>query len=166
MNTKSEKKAYDPLTDVKSVMAILNKISIFGGLNEPQLSEVLKLLKKVNYKRDEFIYKQGEPADHIYIIAKGEVKIVVGNESESYELVAFSQGDCFGETSVIGIQPHCASALAIVDTELIVLERSSLLSIYENDKELFGLLILNIARETSRRLHRSDDILAHYLLKK
>ncbi|HQP10139.1 MAG TPA: cyclic nucleotide-binding domain-containing protein [Candidatus Omnitrophota bacterium] len=162
----SEKKEYSPLTDSNRVIAILNKISIFGGLSEKQLAEVFRLLKKASYKCEEFVYQQGEPAGHIYIIEKGEIKIIVGNENESYELVTFSEGDCFGETSVIGIQPHCASALAMVDTDLIILERSSLLSIFESDKELFGMLILNIARETSRRLHKSDDILAHYLLKK
>ena len=161
----SEDKVYSPLTDVDYVISILNKIAIFGGLNGKQLQEIFKLLKKVSYSSGEYIFKQGEEASHIYIIEKGEVKIIVSNENESYELVSFSQGDCFGETSVIGIQSHSGSALAVKNTELIVLECMSLLSIFESDKELFGMLILNIARETSRRLHQSDDILAHYLLK-
>ncbi len=72
-------------------------------------------------------------------------------------------GDCFGETAAIGIQPHSASALAVEDTELIVLSRAALLSIFDSDKELFGMLILNIAREACRRLHKSDEIFLHYV---
>lgn len=162
----SDQKVYYPLNDVENVISILNKIAIFGGLTDKHLCEIFKLLKKVDYWAGEYIYKQGEDASHIYIIKKGEVKIIVNCEDEPYELISFSEGDCFGETSVIGIQSHSASALAVTDTELIVLERCSLLALFENDKELFGLLILNIARETSRRLHKSDDILIHYLLKK
>jgi CRP-like cAMP-binding protein len=67
---------------------------------------------------------------------------------------------------VIGIQPHRGTAIAMTDTDLIVLSRNTLLSIYESDKELFSILILNIAREVCRRLHESDDILLHYVLKK
>jgi hypothetical protein len=46
------------------------------------------------------------------------------------------------------------------------LSKKALMSIYESDKELFGILILNIAREVCGRLHSTDDILLHYLLKK
>jgi hypothetical protein len=48
-------------------------------------------------------------------------------------------------------------------TELIVLSRRALLSIYQSDKKLFSLLILNIAREASRRLHRTEEIMLHYV---
>ena len=41
----------------------------------------------------------------------------------------------------------------------------SLLSIFESDKEVFGILILNIARETARRLHQSNEALVRMLLK-
>jgi len=82
------------------------------------------------------------------------------------ELISFKDGDCFGETSVIGIQSHSSNALAVKSTELIVLEPSKLLNIYDTNKELFSLLILNIARETSRRLHQSNEALVQHMLKK
>jgi hypothetical protein len=40
------------------------------------------------------------------------------------------------------------------------------MSIYASDKELFSILILNIAREVCRRLYASDDIFLHYLSEK
>jgi len=52
------------------------------------------------------------------------------------------------------------------DTKLIVLSRQTLLSIFNLDKEIFGILILNIAREACRRLHDTDEILLHYVCKK
>jgi hypothetical protein len=67
---------------------------------------------------------------------------------------------------VIGIQPHQGAAIAVIDTQLIVLSRKSLMSIYASDKELFSILILNIAREVCRRLYASDNIFLHYLSKK
>jgi len=157
-------KTYYPLLHVEEVVPILNKIAIFGGLTERQLYAIFKLLKTVNYDEGEYIYKRGDAPSHIYIIEKGEIKVLIDAENVSLELISLGIGDCFGETSVIGIQPHSSSALAIKSTELIVLERSALLDIYEKDKELFGMFILNIARETARRLHKSDDELARYIL--
>jgi CRP/FNR family cyclic AMP-dependent transcriptional regulator len=91
---------------------------------------------------------------------------VIWKNETPFELIVFEEGYCFGEASVIGIQPHKGTAIAVEDTELIVLSRNALLSIYDSDKDLFSILILNIAREVCRRLHESDEILLHYVLKK
>ena len=160
------KKTYEPLLDIENVLAILNKISIFAGLSESQLYTLFQLLHKVTFRANESIFEQGDQPDHIYIVKKGKVKLVVWEDETPLELIVFEEGHCFGEASVIGIQPHKGSAIAVTDIELIVLSKKALMSIYESDKELFGILILNIAREVCRRLHSTDDILLHYLLKK
>ena len=161
-----ENKTYEPLLGIENVLPILNKISIFAGLSDPQLYTLFKLLSRVSYKANEFVFEQGEEPSYIYIVKTGKVKIVVWEEQVPLELIVFEEGHCFGEASVVGIQPHEGTAIALTDTELIVLSREALMSIYESDKELFGILILNIAREVCRRLYASDDILLHYIMKK
>lgn len=154
-----------PLLDVEEVMPILNEISIFAGLSDKQLYTLFRLLVKVHYKSGEKIFEQGGNPSYIYIVQSGSVKLVVNERQTFLELIVFQQGQCFGETSVIGIQQHDATAIAIEDTELIVLSRSALLSLFKSDLELFSILILNIAREACRRLHKTDEILLHYVLR-
>ena len=161
-----DKKTYEPIFDIENVLAILNKISIFAGLTDSQLYTLFRLLSKVTFKANETVFEQGDEPSHIYIVKKGNVKLVVWENETPLELIVFQEGNCFGEASVIGIQRHKGTAIAVTDTELIVLSRRALLSIHDSDKELFGILILNIAREVCRRLHATDDILLHYLLKK
>ena len=162
----TDRKQCLPLTDIENVLAILNKISILAGFSEKQLHYIFRLLEKVSYKAGEKIFEQGEQPSYIYIVESGSVKLVVSRDNTSLELIVFEAGCLFGEASVIGIQPHCATAVAVEDTELIVLSRTALLSIYESDTELFSILILNIAREVCRRLHASDETLLHYVLRK
>ena len=150
--------------DADKIMAILDKISIFAGLSDKQITSLLKLVEKVNYPKGEFIFNQGEKPSHIYIVLSGSVKIVANIATTPLELIQFEVGQCFGETSVIGIQPHTATAIANETTELIILSRKTLLSIFNTDKELFGILIMNIAREACRRLHHADEIMLHYVL--
>ena len=157
-------KDYEPLADIEDVISILDKITIFGGLSERHVVSLFRILKQVSYSTDEYIFKQGTKPSHIYIIRKGSVKIVADVDQTALELIVLEVGQCFGETSAIGIMPHTASALAMEETELIVLPRDALLSIFHSDKELFGILILNIAREACRRLHESGEILFHYVL--
>lgn len=159
-------KVYYPLLEVEEVIHILNKIAIFGALTEQQLYEIFKLLKTTEYGEGEYVYRIGDAPSHIYIIEKGEIRIVLDAAHVSLELISLEVGDCFGETSVIGIQPHSSSAVAVKPTKLIVLERQALLNIYETDKELFGMLVMNIARETARRLTKAEVEMSHLLLKK
>jgi CRP/FNR family transcriptional regulator, cyclic AMP receptor protein len=90
------------------------------------------------------------------------VTIVLSLEDEPIEIMEFGPGSCIGEASVIGIQAHSASAVVIEDATLMVLSRQVLMNLFEEDKALFSLLILNIARELARRLSHTDEVLLHY----
>ena len=162
----TDKKQCLPHTDIEKVLGILNKISILAGFSEEQLDHIFRLLEKVSYAAGEKIFEQGQQPSHLYIIESGSVKLTVSRDNTNLELIVLETGCLFGETSVIGIQPHCATAVAVEDTELIVMSRTTLLSIYESDTELFSILILNIAREVCRRLHASDKTLLHYITRK
>ena len=165
-NESGSEKQLLPLLDVEDVLSILNEISIFAGLSDKQLYTLFRLLEKTSYKKGEKIFEQGRQPSHIYIILSGSVKLVINEKSDLLELIVLGEGQCFGETSVIGIQPHAATAIAVEDTELIVLSRNALLSSLKTDLELFSILILNIAREACRRLHKTDEILLHYVFRK
>jgi len=149
----------------ETVAKMLSKISIFGGLSKLQVDTLMKLLQEVSYTENEIIFKEGNQPDHIYIVKSGSVKITLNNADSMMELVTFREGECFGETSVIGIVPHSANAIADEDTELIILPRQALFLLFETDTPLFSILILNIAREACRRLSKTDKILFHYISK-
>ena len=46
-----DKKIFYPLLDIENVLPILNKITIFGGLNDAQLFKIFKILEKVEYNQ-------------------------------------------------------------------------------------------------------------------
>ena len=153
-----------PLLNIEEVLPIIDEISIFAGLSEKQLYSLFRLLKKAHYRAGEKVFEEGTQPSHIYVVQSGSVKLVVNAEQTPLELIVFKKGHCFGETSVIGIQPHAATAVCVEDTELIVLSRNALLSLYKSDLEMFSTLVLNIAREACRRLHKTDEILLHYVV--
>lgn len=145
--------------DYQSILPLLEKISIFGGLTVEQQKSLTRQFVAKSFIKGDTIFRQGEACGHIHVIYKGSVEIFIESEGRQMNLVVFNAGDCFGETSVLGIQPHSANARALEDTTCMILERKALLRIYETDPVLFGLLILNIARETSRRLYHADQML-------
>jgi len=153
-----------PLLKVEEILPILSRISIFGALDDQQLYAVFHLLEVEIYKKGDIVFEQGESPTHIRIVKKGIIRIVENLREMPLELYEFDVGDCFGETAVIGILPHTASAVALEDSELLVFPREKLFGLYETDPKLFGLLILNIAREACRRLSQTEEVMLHYAL--
>lgn len=151
-----------PLLDSSKIRPILSDISLLGGLTDAQLETVFAELRTLQFKKDDTIFKQNEQPTYIYIVLSGRVKIVSSYKDTTLELFEVGPGQCFGETALIGIQPHSASAIALQDCEIIVISRDALQSIYDQDKELYSMLVLNIARETSRLLRSSRERFVEY----
>ena len=158
----TEPRPSSPLLEIDEILPILNEISLFGALTDAQLATVFKLLRKTRYAKGEFVFEEGDPPSDIYIVWRGSIELVLEVEGDYLVQAIFPVGHCFGETAVIGIERHTASAVAREDTDLIILPREGLFGLWESDKELFGMLILNIAREACRRLHSVDEALLHY----
>lgn len=161
-----QQKPQDLFLAIEEVIPILNKISIFSALSDKQLYKIFKLLKRTEYKKGDMVFEQGDDPSNIFIILSGSVELVLNTGKSFLVKARFEEGACFGETAVIGIQKHTASAVAVEDTKLIVLPKKALFNIWETDKELFGILILNIAREACRRLNQADETLLHYFSEK
>lgn len=153
-----------PLLDIENVLPVLNQIAIFGGMDDLQLYTIFHILEVEHYAKGDVIFQQGDAPSHIRIVRSGHVRIIEDVNGEPLELYDFETGDCFGETSVIAIHQHTASAIAMEDTELLVIPCNKLFGLYDSDPKLFGMLILNIAREACRRLNKAEDTMLHYAL--
>jgi CRP-like cAMP-binding protein len=130
-------------------LEILRNVTVFAGIDE----------QTVQFKAGERVVKENTPATEIYILLSGKLKIVLNADEEPLEIVELYPGHCVGEASVIGVQNHSATAVAEEDVHLLELSRKILMDISKYDKDLFSLLILNIARELARRLYHTDRLL-------
>ena len=61
--------------------------------------------------------------------------------------------------SLIDIQPRSATVRALRPSVLYVLDQAAIARLYHTDPEVYLMLVLNIAREISRRLRRADQVL-------
>lgn len=149
-----------------ALFAIKDKISLFGALSKDQLNKIASLLESRSLKAGETVFKRGDPPCNIYIMRSGLVSLVFDVDDTFVTKNEFSCGDCFGEDAIIGIQPHSAMAIAATSSEVWVLSRHDLMAIAEDDMLLFSLLMMNIAREVSRRLYNTNEMFFNHLSQK
>jgi cGMP-dependent protein kinase len=86
----------------------LKKIQIFKHLSDKKLLEICRLMKKVKFRDEEVILKEGLVGNFLYLLYKGKVKIFK-NENFIREL---GEGNCFGEISLLRNEVHSATVKA------------------------------------------------------
>ena len=151
--------SFRPLENLNSVVSILSEISMFGGINEAQQNEILRRVEVGTFKRGETIFREGDDPTHLYIVKSGLVGLFISDKEVKIEKKRLGKGECFGHVALISINKHNLSAVAVVDSEILVFSKELLRQLHHEDSELFSLLILNIARELARRLQYTDTLL-------
>ncbi len=75
--------------------------------------------------QNEVIYHEGEESNEMYFVRKGKVKIVASSWGSQTILTVVEEGGFFGETALIDDTPRINSAVALEETELLVIDRES-----------------------------------------
>ncbi len=132
---------------------------MFGGIDVPQQNEIFSRLEIGTFKRGETIFQEGDEPSHIYIVKSGLIALFISDNEVKIEKKRLSKGECFGHVALMSINKHSISAVAVVDSEIIVFSKHLLNQLHREDSRLFSLLILNLARELARRLQFTDGLL-------
>ena len=96
----------------------------------------------------------------MFIIASGKVRVVkhLGEPNET-ELATLGKG-IFGEMCILEPLPRSASVQAAGAAVVYSISSHAFLNLYEKMPAEYGILLLNIARDLSRRLRRIDELYA------
>jgi len=100
------------------------------------------------YKAGDVIFRQGDPAEELYVIKSGKVEIRLGNRLID-TLPALS---IFGEMALIDSAPRSATAVAATDVTLVAVTEKQFLVMVGHTP----YFALNVMRALARRLRRSN----------
>lgn len=141
--------------DIERILGMASKFSLFGGLGKKQMNIIMDHSDLIKVDKGEYLFKRGDSPREIYIIISGSIAFYLEDKTIMESSVGFS----FAEAALIGIQTQVVDAVATADAELLVISKKKLMQLFENDKEVFGILILNIARELARRVAIAGNLL-------
>jgi len=107
-----------------SVTAILQKVPLFSQLAPVELERVAEITRERSYPRNSVILFEDDPGDALYVVATGQVKVVlIGEDGREVILSVLGEGDFFGEMSLIDEEPRSAHVIAMEDSNLLVIRR-------------------------------------------
>ncbi len=141
--------------------AALREIALFGALSDEVLDRLAATLTVLHTEAGAFVFREGDTAREFFVVLDGEIEILKSSKSGLESRVALlGPGDCFGEMSIIDLLPRSASARAVAPTRLVRVGSDDMDALYRFDLKSYTLIVLNIARDLSRRLRVTDSLLA------
>jgi CRP/FNR family cyclic AMP-dependent transcriptional regulator len=104
-----------------------------------------------HYRKKQVMYAQGDPANAVFYVEKGRVKLtVVSPRGKSAVVAMVGPGEFFGEGCLAGQLLRTASAAAMTETTLVRIERRTMIAALHGPSALTELFLAHLLSRTAR----------------
>jgi CRP-like cAMP-binding protein len=155
-------------------LEILSKVPFFTGLSRQEISKINRLFREQGYAAGETIYSASDPAERLFVVASGRVKLLRHSLSGKDVLLdILTPGEFFGSLSSFGDQEYPDTAQALTDSCILKVSADDFRTILDTYSSVaLGVLDavagrLKAAQEMVRQLsaHSAERRIAFTLLK-
>src|ERR1700726_3555866 len=111
------------------------------------------------YHKDEIVFSQGDPADAVFYIERGKVKITVVSQQGKEAVVAMLQtNDFFGEGCLAGQAQRIATVATMTDSVIARLEKAAIVWVIQQEPAFAGMFIAHLL---ARAIRVEADLVDH-----
>jgi CRP/FNR family transcriptional regulator, dissimilatory nitrate respiration regulator len=151
---------------------MLARSQLFSHLDEKSLAEISQAASMRSCTRQEIIFHKGDKAHAFYVVVSGKVKIFkLSADGKEQILMIASKGDSFAEAAMFAEGTYPASAQALDDSELIVINREKFVRLLGKNPDLAVSLIARLSELLRKMTSLVEELsltdvttrLAHFL---
>ena len=149
---------------MSDTLALLRNVAIFRELDDAELAEVAELAKREEYVSGEYIFREDEHGNRLYLIVEGDVRIsrnVPGSGEEA--LAILKPGALFGEMAVFDRSERSTDAISNGGTQVLTIARPDFEMLLDFNRELAYKVLWSVTRLLSGRLRSTNDSLRSFL---
>ncbi|HQV93068.1 MAG TPA: SpoIIE family protein phosphatase [Anaerolineales bacterium] len=123
--------------------SLLTRIPLFSQLPFDELNLLLNALDRVRLNSGDILFKEGEPAEHLYIVTRGQLEVNMASGTEN-ELIlnVINEGEYIGEMGII--MPggrRTAGARARGEVMLLSMSRTQFQDVLRRHPELANAMV-------------------------
>ena len=157
----AERQALDRAGRGDDAELALARIPLFDRLSPEALAIVATYLVRHEVPHGQVLFREGDPGDSLYLIAKGAIEISVMNDAtRRSRIVTMAAGSLFGEVALLDGGPRSATAVAAERSVLYELTRSALLEDLPKQHSPIAIALLaSLASQLSLRLRETTGML-------
>ena len=137
-------------------VSLLSGIEFFELLKEEDRRELANVVDAVKLNTGEILFHAGEPGESLFVVRSGSIELYIKDTAgQKIVLTIAEEGNLFGELSLLDEGPRTATAIALTDSELLVLDRDDLLLLFQKRPDA----ALNMLAAMSTMTRKADELL-------
>jgi len=137
-------------------VSLLAGIEMFELLHSDDRQALADVVDSIRLNPAEILFHAGEPGDSLFIVRSGSIELFIKDTAgQKIVLTVAEAGDLFGELALLDSGPRTATAVALTDTELLVLDRDDLLLLFQKRPDA----ALNMLAAMSTMTRKADELL-------
>jgi uncharacterized membrane protein len=134
----------------------LANIKMFELLNEDDRVALAKVVDELNVPEGHTLFQAGDPGDSLFIVRSGQIELFIKDTAgQKIVLTTAEDGDMFGELAMLDTGPRTATALALSESEVLVLDRGDLVLLFQRKPEA----ALHMLAALSGLTRKADELL-------
>ena len=153
-----------PSDPMPNVVELLRNVAIFRDLDSGELARVSEVCREQTFASGEYVFREGEAGNRLYLIVEGEVRIsrqVPGSGEEA--LAVLKPGALFGEMAVFDRSERSTDAISHGGTKVITISRSDFEILLDFNRDIAYKVLWAVVRLLSQRLRSTNDSLKSFL---
>ena len=143
---------------MQAIKTILAEHFLLKTLPPSDLDRLAAFATSRAYQANQSVFLKGDPAAGMMAVVSGRVRIVTYSaDGKEVVLNVINPGEVFGEIALIDGGERTADAVAMVATELVVLERRDFLPYLERNPELCIKLLVMMCQRVRATSEQIED---------
>ena len=139
----------------------IRQTDLFWGLNQNVVNRVMGIAQRESFAEGEVLFRSGDAATHLFILAQGEVRISL-DESDTQVYTGNRVGESFGWGCLIDRHTYGGTATCVTPVVVLKLERDRLLKILDDDMYSGYLFFKQLSRALVWRLLKAYHQIADH----
>ncbi|MDH5676519.1 MAG: cyclic nucleotide-binding domain-containing protein [Myxococcales bacterium] len=142
---------------------MLRSNRLFDGMDQSTLEKLAAELPSETAQPGQVLIREGEIAEHMFLVVQGEMEVLhKGGSERDVRVALLGPGDWVGEMAILDTQPRSATVRSLAPSLLMRLTGPEVQRLTKTDSgDQYTILVTNIARELGRRLRVADRIIAN-----
>lgn len=135
-----------------NIEGLLGQVSVLSSLSAEILTQIAERSVIAEYGAGEFIVRQGDQGDSLYIIRTGSCGVYVRrNGKQENRIATIDSSEFFGEMSLLTGEPITATVRAMIDTSIIIIDKENFSNIL-NDNPAISVQLGEILAKRQKEL--------------
>jgi CRP-like cAMP-binding protein len=137
---------------------LLRTVPIFAELTDEDVVSLARLTTRRRCPKDSVVFFENEEGDSFFMILEGRIKVtILGDDGREIILSVLGPGDFFGEMALLDNEPRSATAIAVEETELLLLQRADFQSVAAK-RSITGALVKVLTARLRRANHQISTL--------